>query len=277
MKLILTYDEYMKLLDSTGVRDMVEKLIQDSIASKMGNLITENPVAPVEDQALVIKKVFCDALPVQASFKDSKYVNVVTAGYDSWINAYSAMQQPEHFAAVLNLINKELGRENGQEYEIGDPEFKMLGLANRYAENAAQCKLLYKWGGYNKYMNMLVYFLPLLVEQAGLTEKDLASVLEKVTPVKVESSSKVEARLSQELGKGTDHHHLYFVNDDGQTGVHISHNVPENEVRINSDYNMGYVHSFKGGDFEKLRKEVEKFVDKTGKELQAILKNCGYK
>ena len=49
MKLILTYDEYMKLLDSTGVRDMVEKLIQDSIASKMGNLITENPVAPAAE------------------------------------------------------------------------------------------------------------------------------------------------------------------------------------------------------------------------------------
>lgn len=49
MKLILTYDDYMKLLDSTGVRDMVEKLIQDSIASKMGNLITENPVAPVKN------------------------------------------------------------------------------------------------------------------------------------------------------------------------------------------------------------------------------------
>ena len=276
MKLILTYDEYMKLLDSTGVRGMVEKLIQDSIASKMGNLITENPVAPVEDQALVIKKAFCDALPVQAGFKDSKYVNVVTAGYDSWINAYSAMQQPEHFATVLNLINKELGRENGQEYEIGDPEFKMLGLANRYAENAAQCKLLYKWGGYNKYMNMLVYFLPLLVEQAGLTEKDLASVLEKATPVKVESSSKVEARLSEKITTGN-HHHFYYVNDDGGTGFHIHHNVPENKITLYADYNGGYVHEHEGGDFEKLRKEVEKFVDKTGKELQAILKNCGYK
>lgn len=276
MKLILTYDEYMKLLDSTGVRDMVEKLIQDSIASKMGNLITENPVAPVEDQALVIKKAFCDALPVQAGFKDSKYVNVVTAGYDSWINAYSAMQQPEPFAAVLNLINKELGRENGQEYEIGDPEFKMLGLANHYAENAAQCKLLYKWGGYNKYMNMLVYFLPLLVEQAGLTEKDLASVLEKATPVKVESSSKVEARLSEKITTGN-HHHFYYVNDDGGTGFHIHHNVPENKITLYADYNGGYVHEHEGGDFEKLQKEVEKFVDKTGKELQAILKNCGYK
>lgn len=276
MKLILTYDEYMKLLDSTGVRGMVEKLIQDSIASKMGNLITENPVAPVEDQALVIKKAFCDALPVQAGFKDSKYVNVVTAGYDSWINAYSAMQQPEHFAAVLNLINKELGRENGQEYEIGDPEFKMLGLANCYAENAAQCKLLYKWGGYNKYMNMLVYFLPLLVEQAGLTEKDLASVLEKATPVKVESSSNVEARLSEKITTGN-HHHFYYVNDDGGTGFHIHHNVPENKITLYADYNGGYVHEHEGGDFEKLRKEVEKFVDKTGKELQAILKNCGYK
>lgn len=276
MKLILTYDEYMKLLDSTGVRDMVEKLIQDSIASKMGNLITENPVAPVEDQALVIKKAFCDALPVQAGFKDSKYVNVVTAGYDSWINAYSAMQQPEHFAAVLNLINKELGRENGQEYEIGDPEFKMLGLANRYAENAAQCKLLYQWGSYNKYMNMLVYFLPLLVEQAGLTEKDLASVLEKATPVKVESSSKVEARLSEKITTG-DHHHFYYVNDDGGTGFHIHHNVPENKITLYADYNGGHVHEHKGGDFEKLQKEVEKFVDKTGKELQAIIKKCGYK
>lgn len=73
------------------------------------------------------------------------------------------------------------------------------------------------------------------------------------------------------------HHHFYYVNDDGGTGFHIHHNVPENKITLYADYNGGYVHEHEGGDFEKLRKEVEKFVDKTGKELQAILKNCGYK
>ena len=262
MKLILTHEEYMDLLEKTGIKDLMTNLIQKSMEDKIGNLLDKRE----SSSDLVIKKAVTDIFPIESSVRNSKYLNIVTAGYSSWINAFSAMQQPEHFAKVINLVNKELKRTDGLEYEIGDPKFKMLGLANRYAENAAECKLLYKWNDYNKYMNLLVYFLPFLVDQAGLSEKDIEKAL----------SSKVEARLSQEIGKNTDHHHLYYVSDKG-TGFHLSHDIPNNEVRVIADYNMGYTNSFSGGDFEKLKSEIDKFTEQTGKQLEEILKKCGYK
>ena len=173
MQLILDYEDYINLLKQTGIEDFVNTLVKKNMENRFRTLMDE--AAPAEHQ--ITEQNILDVFPVQSSVRQSKYAYVVTSGFSSWINAYSALKKPEEFARVINLINKELNRVDGLEYEIGDPEFKMLGLANRYAENAAQCRLLYQWDRYNFYMNMLVYFLPFLVMQAGLEEADIKRVL----------------------------------------------------------------------------------------------------
>ena len=173
MQLILDYDDYIDLLKQTGIEDFINTLIKKNMESRFRSLVED--IAPAEK--IVTEENVLDLFPVESCVRQSKYAHVVTSGFSSWINAYSALKKPEEFARIINLINKELNRVDGLEYEIGDPEFKMLGLANRYAENAAQCKLLYQWDRYNFYMNMLVYFLPFLVMQAGLKEEDVKRVL----------------------------------------------------------------------------------------------------
>ena len=49
------------------------------------------------------------------------------------------------------------------------------------------------------------------------------------------------------------------------------------KVTVIAAYDKGYVDSFDGGDFEKLKSEIDKFTEQTGKQLEEILKKCGYK
>lgn len=260
MKLILTFEEYQEFLNKTGIKELVQNLIEKNLCDKVGNLLKDRDEQNETD--LVVKKNVMELFPVESSVKRSLYAKQVTAGYSSWINAYSAMQQPEHFAKVINAINKELGRSGEQQYDIGDPEFKMLGLANRYAENAANCKTLYQWDRYNFYMSMLVYFLPFLVEQAGLSEQDLDNLMSKPVPVEIESKVKPGARKAVKAEQESESFSIY-QDDDGVTHLSVTFDVK-------SDCTHG------GNDLVELNKRVADFISRTKCDLKQLIETCDH-
>jgi len=85
------------------------------------------------------------------------------------INATKDLEDPEIFAKVIAEINKELCK-NGNPYDISNDKVLMLGLTNRYIDNAQIAKYNRQWRQFAFYMRAVAYYIPQLLLQAGITD-----------------------------------------------------------------------------------------------------------
>lgn len=114
-------------------------------------------------------------LPVK--YKKEKFANVITACVDDYSLAMQDMKDPEKFAAILSILNDKLAKD-GDVYDISTPETLMLGLANRYANNARECQYARQWKLFAFYMRSLAYFIPQLIHKANLEEEKVLTKIE---------------------------------------------------------------------------------------------------
>ncbi len=114
-------------------------------------------------------------LPVK--YKKEKFANVITACIDDYSLAMQDMKDPEKFAAILSILNDKLAKD-GDVYDISTPETLMLGLANRYANNARECQYARQWKLFAFYMRSLAYFIPQLIHKANLEEEQVLTKIE---------------------------------------------------------------------------------------------------
>ena len=146
----------------------------------------QKEAARTADNQVTASVTECIVLPVK--YKNEKFAKVIADFPEDYSLAFEDMKDPEKFAAILSILNDKLAKD-GDIYDISTPETKMLGLANRYANNAKECQYARQWRLFAFYMRSLAYFIPLLIEKANMTEQKVLDKIEaKLNLIKIESA-----------------------------------------------------------------------------------------
>lgn len=206
-KVNIPFTEYMALIEKTNLKSLlrnaaiqksenkVKKLFDDykEKVNKDKNLlngISELPV--ISDNPKPVSK---DVNPEQEFLekqplilRDSHFNTVIKANFDSFLSSMLIITEPHQYQELLEMINKDLGKEGAEAFDVSTKENLILGLANRYAQNAIDARDMRQWKQYNFYMRSLAYFLPILISQVNSKEiekkakefRDDSKVLSKV-------------------------------------------------------------------------------------------------
>jgi len=85
------------------------------------------------------------------------------------IDAAKDLEDPALYAKVMEKVNQELCP-SGDIYNISTEKSRMLGLTNRYIENAQLAKYARKWTQFAFYMRAVAYYVPQLLLQANIKD-----------------------------------------------------------------------------------------------------------
>lgn len=207
---MLKFEEYLNLVQ----KQANEKLTGDK--QKFFEVLKkEKENAKEADKkvtASISKSIF---LP--SKYKNETFAKVISCYCDDYNLAMEDMEDPEKFAAILSILNDKLAKD-GDVYDMSTPETKMLGLANRYANNARECQYARQWRLFAFYMRSLAYFIPQLIEKANMTEEKVLDKIEaKLNLIKAEECPICHCDPCECDGYGDD------VSDSGLTaGVEIT-------------------------------------------------------
>ena len=207
---MLKFEEYISLVK----KQANEKLTGDT--QKFFNVLNKvNDAAKEADKKVTASVDKTLILPVK--YKNEKFAKVIACYCDDYNLAMEDMEDPEKFAAILSILNDKLAKD-GDVYDMSTPETKMLGLANRYANNARECQYARQWKLFAFYMRSLAYFIPQLIEKANMTEEKILDKIEaKLNLIKAEECPICHCDPCECDGYGDD------VSDSGLTaGVEIT-------------------------------------------------------
>ena len=130
-------------------------------------------------------------------YKNEVFTKVIACYCDDYSLAMEDMKDPEKYAAILSILNDKLAKD-GDVYDISTPETEMLGLANRYANNARECQYARQWKLFAFYMRSLAYFIPQLIHKANLNEEKILNRIE----AKLKLIAEIQPGLPQDMIMG---------------------------------------------------------------------------
>lgn len=179
---MLNFEEYVNLIK----KQAEEKLTGDK--QKFFEVLKKVKEAGKEADKNIITASLGTGIVIPVKYKNEKFAKVIAEFSDDYNLAMEDMEDPEKFAAILSILNDKLAKD-GDVYDMSTPETKMLGLANRYANNARECQYARQWKLFAFYMRSLAYFIPQLIEKANMTEEKVMDKIEaKLDLIKIESA-----------------------------------------------------------------------------------------
>ena len=221
-KVAIPFLEYMAILEKTNLKGLLKYAAMKKSEQKISDLLNDyskkvncdkellkdvNSLPYISENPKTIEKV---VVPEQEIFekqplilRDSVFSKVIKASFDSFLNSVLVLTNPSQYQELLNMINKDLEKQSGEEFDISTKENLMLGLANRYAKNAEDAWANRSWKAYNFYMRSLAYFVPILIERVNSKQLEKKAqemqedfkVLSKMEKL-VKSPNKVESQLT---------------------------------------------------------------------------------
>lgn len=211
----MPFTEYMSMVERTSMKSLlrraaeqlsenkVKKLVDDYKAKvnndkNLLNQIEELPVIS-DNPSPVVKEVNVEQEILENQplvFRESVINQAITADVKGFCSNCFDLSEPEKYQEILALIDEDLAKEGQDVFDISTKENLILGLANRYAQNAIDARTLEKWKEYNFYMRSLAYFIPLLLERAN--SKSLDNKVEKLE-VDFKVMSKVKKLIAADV------------------------------------------------------------------------------
>lgn len=210
----MPFTEYMSMVERTSMKSLLRraaeqlsenkvKRLVDDYKAKVNNdkhLLNQIEELPVisDNPAPVVKEVNIEQEILENQpliLRESAINQAITADVKGFCSNCFDLSEPEKYQEILALIDEGLAKEGQDVFDISTKENLILGLANRYAQNAIDARTLEKWKEYNFYMRSLAYFIPLLLERAN--SKSLDNKVEKLE-VDFKVMSKVKKLISSE-------------------------------------------------------------------------------
>lgn len=182
---MLNFEQYLDL-----VKKQADEKLTGNKQKFFDVLKLQKDAAKIADKNVVTASAEVKIL-LPVKYKNEKFARVIAEFSDDYSLAMQDMEDPEKFAAILSILNDKLAKD-GDVYDISTPETKILGLANRYANNARECQYARQWKLFAFYMRSLAYFIPQLIEKANMTEEKILNKLEaKLYSIKAEETCPV--------------------------------------------------------------------------------------
>lgn len=211
----MPFTEYMSMVERTSMKGLLRraaeqlsenkvKRLVDDYKAKVNNdkhLLNQIEELPVisDNPAPVVKEVNIEQEILENQpliLRESAINQAITADVKGFCNNCFDLSEPEKYQEILALIDEDLAKEGQDVFDISTKENLILGLANRYAQNAIDARTLEKWKEYNFYMRSLAYFIPLLLERAN--SKSLDNKVEKLE-VDFKVMSKVKKLIAADI------------------------------------------------------------------------------
>lgn len=211
----MPFTEYMSMVERTSMKSLLRraaeqlsenkvKRLVDDYKAKVNNdkhLLNQIEELPVisDNPAPVVKEVNVEQEILENQpliFRESTINQAITADVKGFCSNCFDLSEPEKYQEILALIDEDLAKEGQDVFDISTKENLILGLANRYAQNAIDARTLEKWKEYNFYMRSLAYFIPLLLERAN--SKSLDNKVEKLE-VDFKVMSKVKKLIAADV------------------------------------------------------------------------------
>lgn len=211
----MPFTEYMSMVERTSMKSLLRraaeqlsenkvKRLVDDYKAKVNNdkhLLNQIEELPVisDNPAPVVKEVNIEQEILENQpliLRESAINQAITADVKGFCNNCFDLSEPEKYQEILALIDEDLAKEGQDVFDISTKENLILGLANRYAQNAIDARTLAKWKEYNFYMRSLAYFIPLLLERAN--SKSLDNKIEKLE-VDFKVMSKVKKLIAADV------------------------------------------------------------------------------
>jgi len=178
----MNFEEYIDLIKKNA-----ENLLTGD-RDKFFDVLDEMRKNAKETDKKIVQASTVSPILIPVKYKNETFAKVIACYVDDYNLAMKDMEDPEKFAAILSILNDKLAKD-GDVYDMSTPETKMLGLANRYANNARECQYARNWRLFAFYMRSLAYFIPQLIEKANMTEEKVLDKIEaKLNSIKIESA-----------------------------------------------------------------------------------------
>lgn len=193
----MPFTEYMSMVERTSMKSLLRRAAEQRSENKVKRLVDDYKTKVNNDKSLlnqieglpvisdnpkpVVKNVNVEQEIFEKQpliLRDSPIDRAVTANFNDFCAIWLDLSEPEKYQQVLKLIDEDLAGEDQNVFDVSTKENLILGLANRYAQNAIDARTLRKWKDYNFYMRSLAYFIPLLLEKAD--SKTLTNKVEKL-------------------------------------------------------------------------------------------------
>lgn len=193
----MPFTEYMSMVERTSMKSLLRRAAEQRSENKVKRLVDDYKTKVNNDKSLlnqieelpvisdnpkpVVKNVNVEQEIFEKQpliLRDSPIDRAVTANFNDFCAIWLDLSKPEKYQQVLKLIDEDLAEEDQNVFDVSSKENLILGLANRYAQNAIDARTLRKWKEYNFYMRSLAYFIPLLLEKAD--SKTLTNKVEKL-------------------------------------------------------------------------------------------------
>lgn len=211
----MPFTEYMSMVERTSMKGLLRRAAEQLSENKVKRLVDDYKAKVNNDKHLlnqieelpvisdnpspVVKEVNIEQEILENQpliLRESAINQAITADVKGFCSNCFDLSEPEKYQEILALIDEDLAKEGQDVFDISTKENLILGLANRYAQNAIDARTLAKWKEYNFYMRSLAYFIPLLLERAN--SKPLDNKVEKLE-VDFKVMSKVKKLIAADV------------------------------------------------------------------------------
>lgn len=211
----MPFTEYMSMVERTSMKSLLRRAAEQLSENKVKRLVDDYKAKVNNDKHLlnqieelpvisdnptpVVKEVNVEQEILENQpliLRESAINQAITADVKGFCSNCFDLSEPEKYQEILTLIDEDLAKEGQDVFDISTKENLILGLANRYAQNAIDARTLAKWKEYNFYMRSLAYFIPLLLERAN--SKSLDNKVEKLE-VDFKVMSKVKKLIAADV------------------------------------------------------------------------------
>ena len=211
----MPFTEYMSMVERTSMKSLLRRAAEQLSENKVKRLVDDYKAKVNNDKHLlnqieelpvisdnptpVVKEVNVEQEILENQpliLRESVINQAITADVKGFCSNCFDLSEPEKYQEILALIDEDLAKEGQDVFDISTKENLILGLANRYAQNAIDARTLEKWKEYNFYMRSLAYFIPLLLERAN--SKPLDNKVEKLE-VDFKVMSKVKKLIAADI------------------------------------------------------------------------------
>lgn len=211
----MPFTEYMSMVERTSMKGLLRRAAEQLSENKVKRLVDDYKAKVNNDKHLlnqieelpvisdnptpVVKEVNVEQEILENQpliLRESAINQAITADVKGFCSNCFDLSEPEKYQEILTLIDEDLAKEGQDVFDISTKENLILGLANRYAQNAIDARTLAKWKEYNFYMRSLAYFIPLLLERAN--SKSLDNKVEKLE-VDFKVMSKVKKLIAADV------------------------------------------------------------------------------
>lgn len=211
----MPFTEYMSMVERTSMKSLLRRAAEQLSENKVKRLVNDYKAKVDNDKHLlnqieelpvisdnptpVVKEVNVEQEILENQpliLRESAINQAITADVKGFCSNCFDLSEPEKYQEILALIDEDLAKEGQDVFDISTKENLILGLANRYAQNAIDARTLEKWKEYNFYMRSLAYFIPLLLERAN--SKSLDNKVEKLE-VDFKVMSKVKKLIAADV------------------------------------------------------------------------------